>query len=137
MENLHKSIAQLVAAAMLANGEIDNAEMETAKKLADDIEAKWDDFKAVIEETKKQIDAFNSDDEFDKFVEDIAKSVTEEKDFVFEAITHVMLADNTFDIDELVVLSLIADALELNTEDIISTIAYIVKNKKDLEIKFA
>lgn len=136
MEKLHQNIAKLVTAAMMANGTVDKGELEIAKDLASDLEIKWEDFKAEIENAQKEIDALK-DDDFDKYVEKIASQIPDdEKGFVFEAVTHVMLADNSFDSDELIVLSTIADTLQLSSDEIISTIAFIVNNKDGLKVNF-
>lgn len=137
MEKLHVDIAKLATACMMANGVIDKGELEIAKDLATDLEIKWEDFKSEIEKTQKEIDALKNDEDFDDYVEKIASQISdEEKGFVFEAMTHIMLADNTFDTDELVVLSLVADALKLSADEIISTIAFIVNNKEGLKVNF-
>lgn len=137
MEKLHLNIAKLATAAMLANGTIDKGELEIAKDLASDLEVKWEEFKAEIDKTQKEIDTLKDDDEFDKYVEKIASQIPEdERGFVFEAMTHIMLADNTFDSDELIVLSTIADSLSLSADEIISTIAFVVNNKEGLKVNF-
>ena len=137
MEKLHINIAKLATACMMANGVIEKGELDIAKDLATDLEIKWEDFKSEIEKAQKEIDALKNDEDFDKYVEKIASQVPdEEKGFVFEAMTHIMLADNTFDIDELVVLSLVADSLKLSADEIISIIAFVVNNKDGLKVTF-
>lgn len=136
MEKLYKNIAQLSAAAMLANGTIDAGELEFCKDLAEDLDQNWSDFEKEIKSAEKEISGLK-DEAFDNYVEKIAKEIPEDKkQLVFEAMTHIMLADGTFDEDELIVLSLMADVLGVTSDEIIGTIAYAVANKNGLKVNF-
>lgn len=135
MEKLYVNIAKMATAAMLANGQIDAGEMEFCKYLAEDLEQNWADFEKEIKAAEKEINGLKGDDAFDAYVEKCAKEIPEDKrQLVFESMTHIMLADGTFDEDELVVLSVMADALEVSSDDIIGTIAYAVANKDGLKV---
>lgn len=134
MEKLYVNIAKMSAAAMLANGTIDSREMEICKDLAEDLEQNWADFEKEIKAAEKEISSLK-DDAFDAYIEKIAKDIPEDKkQLVFESMTHIMLAEGSFDEDELVVLSLMADVLEVGSDDIIGTIAYAVANKDGLKV---
>ena len=132
-----ENIATIIAAAIWADGEYDEAEKVTVEEIADALELDLSAFKSAID---KQINALDkmSANQTNAALQDAADAVDDEEiGIVFEAALQMFLADSELSRSEVSNMLVIADALGIEHEDAILMLADLVKEESDLSINMA
>lgn len=137
MDKVLKSEISLMVAASLASSE------EPCESEINFMKSLWEEFGVSEKELSKEIDEQiekaikMNEDEFEELIQKAAKQIPdEEKLTAFELALGVILSDNEFDIEEVSTAAVIANALKLDSVDIIIAVSQLINTKKDLEVVF-
>lgn len=128
--------AALLAAAIWADGEYAEAEATAVEEIADAFELDVTELKSAVEAEIEKIKDFD-EEAMRNYVNEAASGVArEDAQAVFEAILQIVIVDNVFTRDEAENLLFAADALDIDTEEVLLLIADLVRSEPDLEVKF-
>lgn len=128
--------AALLAAAIWADGEYAEAEATAVEEIADAFELDTAELKSAVEAEIEKIKDFD-EEAMRNYVNEAASGVArEDAKAVFEAILQIVIVDNVFTRDEAENLLFAADALDIDTEEVLLLIADLVRSEPDLEVKF-
>lgn len=128
--------AALLAAAIWADGEYAEAEATAVEEIADAFELDVTELKSAVEAEIEKIKDFD-EEAIRNYVNEAASGVArEDAKAVFEAILQIVIVDNVFTRDEAENLLFAADALDIDTEEVILLIADLVRSEPDLEVQF-
>jgi hypothetical protein len=129
-------IIQLLTVAMLSSADgISDIETQFCKNIAEDLDVTSEFMEQEIKKYAAEISTKNEED-FDAFITEVAQKIpAEDALFVFELVLGVITVDNLLDIPEISIASVIADALNLPSYEIITAVAQIVHHRKKLEIE--
>ena len=128
--------AALLAAAIWADGEYAEAEATAVEEIADAFELDVTELKSAVEAEIEKIKDFD-EEAIRNYVEQAASGVSREDALpVFEALLQIAIVDNVFTRDEVENLLYAADALDIDTEEVILLIADLVRSEPDLEVQF-
>ena len=132
-----ENIATIIAAAIWADGEYDEAEKVTVEEIADALELDLSAFKSAIDKQIKALDKMSAN-QTNAALQDAAEAVDDEEiGIVFEAALQMLLADSELSRSEVSNMLVIADALGIEHEDAILMLADLVKEESDLSINMA
>lgn len=132
-----ENIATIIAAAIWADGEYDEAEKVTVEEIADALELDLSAFKSAIDKQIKALDKMSAN-QTNAALQDAADAVDDEEiGIVFEAALQMLLADSELSRSEVSNMLVIADALGIEHEDAILMLADLVKEESDLSINTA
>ena len=132
-----ENIATIIAAAIWADGEYDEAEKVTVEEIADALELDLSAFKSAIDKQIKALDKMSAN-QTNAALQDAAEAVDDEEiGIVFEAALQMFLADSELSRSEVSNMLVIADALGIEHEDAILMLADLVKEESDLSINMA
>ena len=132
-----ENIATIIAAAIWADGEYDEAEKVTVEEIADALELDLSAFKSAIDKQIKALDKVSAN-QTNATLQDAADAVDDEEiGIVFEAALQMLLADSELSRSEVSNMLVIADALGIEHEDAILMLADLVKEESDLSINMA
>lgn len=132
-----ENIATIIAAAIWADGEYDEAEKVTVEEIADALELDLSAFKSAIDKQIKALDKMSAN-QTNAALQDAAEAVDDEEiGIVFEAALQMLLADSELSRSEVSNMLVIADALGIEHEDAILMLADLVKEESDLSINTA
>lgn len=132
-----ENIATIIAAAIWADGEYDEAEKVTVEEIADALELDLSAFKSAIDKQIKALDKMSAN-QTNAALQDAADAVDDEEiGIVFEAALQMFLADSELSRSEVSNMLVIADALGIEHEDAILMLADLVKEESDLSINMA
>lgn len=127
--------AALLAAAIWADGEYAEAEAVAVEEIADVFSFDTAELKSAVEAEIEKIKDFD-EEAMRNYVNEAASGVArEDAQPVFEALLQIVIVDNVFTRDEAENLLFAADALDIDTEDVILLIADLVRSEPDLEVK--
>ena len=130
------NIAQLVASAIWADGEYDEAEKIAVTEIAEALEFDAAEFNTAIDVEIEKVKAL-SDEEIGQYVIGAAEGVDEEEaEIVFEAVLQMIISDNVLASAEVSTALAIAEALDIEQETAILLLADLVKSEPELEIEF-
>lgn len=128
--------AALLAAAIWADGEYAEAEATAVEEIADAFELDVTELKSAVEAEIEKIKDFD-EEAMRNYVNEAASGVArEDAKAVFEAILQIVIVDNVFTRDEAENLLFAADALDIDTEEVLLLIADLVRSEPDLEVQF-
>ncbi|MGN0223684.1 MAG: TerB family tellurite resistance protein [Muribaculaceae bacterium] len=128
--------AALLAAAIWADGEYAEAEATAVEEIADAFELDVTELKSAVEAEIEKIKDFD-EEAMRNYLNEAASGVAREDAMpVFEAILQIVIVDNVFTRDEAENLLFAADALDIDTEEVLLLIADLVRSEPDLEVKF-
>lgn len=128
--------AALLAAAIWADGEYAEAEATVVEEIADAFELDVTELKSAVEAEIEKIKDFD-EEAIRNYVNEAASGVArEDAPAVFEAILQIVIVDNVFTRDEAENLLFAADALDIDTEEVLLLIADLVRSDPDLEVQF-
>ena len=128
--------AALLAAAIWADGEYAEAEATVVEEIADAFELDVTELKSAVEAEIEKIKDFD-EEAIRNYVNEAASGVArEDAPVVFEAILQIVIVDNVFTRDEAENLLFAADALDIDTEEVLLLIADLVRSDPDLEVQF-
>ncbi|MCQ2317431.1 MAG: hypothetical protein MJZ90_00720 [Bacteroidales bacterium] len=132
-----ENIATIIAAAIWADGEYDEAEKVTVEEIADALELDLSAFKSAIDKQIKALDKMSAN-QTNAALQDAADAVDDEEiGIVFEAALQMLLADSELSRSEVSNMLVISDALGIEHEDAILMLADLVKEESDLSINMA
>ena len=127
--------AALLAAAIWADGEYAEAEAVAVEEIADAFSFDTAELKSAVEAEIEKIKDFD-EEAIRNYVNEAASGVArEDAQPVFEALLQIVIVDNVFTRDEAENLLFAADALDIDTEDVLLLIADLVRSEPDLEVQ--
>lgn len=130
------NIAQLIASAIWADGEYDEAEKIAVTEIAEALEFDAAEFNTAIDVEIEKVKAL-SDEEIGQYVIGAAEGVDEEEaEIVYEAVLQMIISDNVLASAEVSTALAIAEALDIEQETAILLLADLVKSEPELEIEF-
>lgn len=130
------NIAQLVASAIWADGEYDEAEKIAVTEIAEALEFDAAEFNTAIDVEIEKVKAL-SDEEIGQYVIGAAEGVDEEEaEIVFEAVLQMIISDNVLASAEVSTALAIAEALDIEQETAVLLLADLIKSEPELEIEF-
>lgn len=129
-------IAQVIASAIWADGEYDEAEKLTVNEIADALELDAAQFNEAVNSEIESIKNL-TEEELSQYILDAAEGVDEEElELVFEAVLQMIISDNVLSTSEISIALAIADALSIEQEVAVLLLADLVKSEPELEIEF-
>ena len=129
-------IAQVIASAIWADGEYDEAEKLAVNEIADALELDVTQFNEAVNSEIESIKNL-TEEELSQYILDAAEGVDEEElDLVFEAVLQMIISDNVLSTSEISIALAIADALSIEQEVAVLLLADLVKSEPELEIEF-
>ena len=130
------NIAQLVASAIWADGEYDEAEKIAVTEIAEALEFDAAEFNTTIDAEIEKVKAL-SDEEIGQYVIGAAEGIDEEEaEIVFEAVLQMIISDNVLASAEVSTALAIAEALDIEQETAVLLLADLIKSEPELEIEF-
>lgn len=135
MKTTDKTIAALVAAAIWADGEYEEAERITAGEIAEALELPEDEFIALVEQEIEKIKDFDEDKATEYLVANADDVGDQEVAIVYEALMQIMICDNVLTVDEVNTLIVVADALGMDEASSILLLCDMVKTEPELEVE--
>lgn len=130
------NIAQLIASAIWADGEYDEAEKIAVTEIAEALEFDAAEFNTAIDVEIEKVKAL-SDEEIGQYVIGAAEGVDEEEaEIVFEAVLQMIISDNVLASAEVSTALAIAEALDIEQETAVLLLADLIKSEPELEIEF-
>lgn len=135
MKTTDKTIAALVAAAIWADGEYEDAERITTGEIAEALEFPEDEFIALVEQEIEKIKDFDEDKATEYLVANANDVDDQEVAIVYEALMQIMICDNILTVDEVNTLIVVADALGMDEASSILMLCDMVKTEPELEIE--
>ena len=130
-----KNIAALVATAIWADGEYDEAEKIAVEEIAEAFELDCAALSAQVDEELKAVEAM-SEEEVNNYITDHAgKVAAEEAEYVLQAVLQVVIVDGVLGAEELENVMSIAASLGVNETRAILMLADLVKEEPELEIE--
>jgi len=134
MKTSIENFAAVIAAAIWADGQYDEAEKVAVEEIAEAFELDEKEFKAAVDKQVKALEKM-SDNQANAALQDAADGVDDEEiGEVFEAALEILITDNELSRSEVSNLLAIADALGIETEDAVLMLADLVKEESELEI---
>ena len=129
-------IAQVIASAIWADGEYDEAEKLAVNEIADALELDVTQFNEAVNSEIESIKNL-TEEELSQYILDAAEGVDEEElELVFEAVLQMIISDNVLSTSEISIALAIADALSIEQEVAVLLLADLVKSEPELEIEF-
>lgn len=135
MKTTDKTIAALVAAAIWADGEYEEAERITTVEIAEALELPEDEFIALVEQEIEKIKDFDEDKATEYLVANADDVDDQEVAIVYEALMQIMICDNVLTVDEVNTLIVVADALGMDEASSILLLCDMVKTEPELEVE--
>ncbi len=135
MKTTDKTIAALVAAAIWADGEYEEAERITTSEIAEALELPEDEFMALVEQEIEKIKDFDEDKATEYLVANANEVDDQEVAIVYEALMQIMICDNVLTVDEVNTLIVVADALGMDEASSILLLCDMVKTEPELEVE--
>lgn len=130
------NIAQLIASAIWADGEYDEAEKIAVTEIAEALEFDAAEFNTAIDVEIEKVKAL-SDEEIGQYVIGAAEGVDEEEaEIVYEAVLQMIISDNVLASAEVSTALAIAEALDIEQETAVLLLADLIKSEPELEIEF-
>ena len=135
MKTTDKTIAALVATAIWADGEYEEAERITNGERAEALELPEDEFIALVEQEIEKIKDFDEDKATEYLVANADDVDDQEVAIVYEALMQIMICDNVLTVDEVNTLIVVADALGMDEASSILLLCDMVKTEPKLEVE--
>lgn len=135
MKTTDKTIAALVATAIWADGEYEEAERITTGEIAETLELPEDEFIALVEQEIEKIKDFDEDKATEYLVANADDVDDQEVAIVYEALMQIMICDNVLTVDEVNTLIVVADALGMDEASSILLLCDMVKTEPELEVE--
>ena len=135
MKTTDKTIAALVAAAIWADGEYEEAERITAGEIAEALELPEDEFIALVEQEIEKIKDYDEDKATEYLVANADDVDDQEVAIVYEALMQIIICDNVLTVDEVNTLIVVADALGMDEASSILLLCDMVKTEPELEVE--
>ncbi len=131
-----KDLAAILATAIWADGEYDEAEKITLEEIADAFELDVTALSASVEDALKKVETMDEEGVNAYILEHSANIEDEEAEMIFQAVIQILLVDNVLTADETENLLSIASALGIDDAVAVLMLADFVKDESELEIKF-
>lgn len=130
------NIAQLIASAIWADGEYDEAEKIAVTEIAEALEFDAAEFNTAIDVEIAKIKDLSEEEVADYIITACEGVEEEETEIVFEAVLQMIISDNVLASAEVSTALAIAEALDIEQETAILLLADLVKSEPELEIEF-
>lgn len=131
-----KDLAAILATAIWADGEYDEAEKITLEEIADAFELDVTALFASVEDALKEVETMDEEGVNAYILEHSANIEDEEAEMIFQAVIQILLVDNVLTADETENLLSIASALGIDDAVAVLMLADFVKDEPELEVIF-
>ena len=131
-----KDLAAILATAIWADGEYDEAEKITLEEIADAFELDVTALSASVEDALKEVEAMDEEAVNAYILEHSANIEDEEAEMIFQAVIQILLVDNVLTADETENLLSIAYALGIDDAVAVLMLTDFVKDEPELEVIF-
>lgn len=129
-----ESIANVIAAAIWADGVYDESEKVTVEEIADALELDEVKFKTAVDSQVAVLENM-TENQVNAALLDAAEAVDDEEiGVVFESALQILISDNELTHAEINNMLVIADALGIEAEDAILMLVDLVKEEPELEV---
>lgn len=129
-----ESIANVIAAAIWADGVYDESEKVTVEEIADALELDEVKFKTAVDSQVAVLENM-TENQVNAALLDAAEAVDDEEiGIVFESALQILISDNELTHAEINNMLVIADALGIEAEDAILMLVDLVKEEPELEV---
>lgn len=129
-----ESIANVIAAAIWADGVYDESEKVTVEEIADALELNEVKFKTAVDSQVAVLKNM-TENQVNAALLDAAEAVDDEEiGVVFESALQILISDNELTHAEINNMLVIADALGIEAEDAILMLVDLVKEEPELEV---
>lgn len=129
-----ESIANVIAAAIWADGVYDESEKVTVEEIADALELNEVKFKTAVDSQVAVLENM-TENQVNAALLDAAEAVDDEEiGVVFESALQILISDNELTHAEINNMLVIADALGIEAEDAILMLVDLVKEEPELEV---
>ena len=130
------NIAQIIASAIWADGEYDEAEKVATEEIADALEYDVAQFNEAISAEIAKIKDLSEEEVADYIIKACEGVEEEETEIVFEAVLQMIISDNVLASAEVSTALAIAEALDIEQETAVLLLADLIKSEPELEIEF-
>ncbi len=131
-----KDLAAILATAIWADGEFDEAEKITLEEIAEAFEINVSELSSSVDMALKEIEPMNEEQVNEYILEHSADIEDEEAEMIFQAVLQIIIVDGVLAVEEVENLLSIASALGIDDARAVLMLADFVKDEPELEIEF-
>lgn len=131
-----KDLAAILATAIWADGEFDEAEKITLEEIAEAFEINVSELSSSVDMALKEIEPMNEEQVNEYILEHSANIEDEEAEMIFQAVLQIIIVDGVLAVEEVENLLSIASALGIDDARAVLMLADLVKDEPELEIEF-
>lgn len=131
-----KDLAAILATAIWADGEFDEAEKITLEEIAEAFEINVSELSSSVDMALKEIEPMNEEQVNEYILEHSADIEDEEAEMIFQAVLQIIIVDGVLAVEEVENLLSIASALGIDDARAVLMLADLVKDEPELEIEF-
>lgn len=136
MKTDFQNVAGLMACAICADGQYDEAEKDTIGEIADALEYNEIQFNIAVDNAVKKVQKM-TDEEVDTYLSDCAsKVIDKEIGMTFEAAMQIILCDGVMTLSEAELIHEMGAALGISPAMVTMLLADMVKHEPELELDF-
>lgn len=131
-----KDLAAIMAVAIWADGEYDEAEKVAVEEIAEAFELNNDELVSAVNAALEEIEPM-SEEQVNAYVIEHSSAVAEdEADMLFEAVLQIVIIDGVLSAEEVENLLSVSNALGIDEARAVLMLADVVKEEPELEIEF-
>lgn len=130
-----KDLAAILATAIWADGEFDEAEKITLEEIAEAFEINVSELSSSVDMALKEIEPMNEEQVNEYILEHSADIEDEEAEMIFQAVLQIIIVDGVLAVEEVENLLSIASALGIDDARAVLMLADLVKDEPELEIE--
>ena len=131
-----KDLAAILATAIWADGEFDEAEKITLEEIAEAFEINVSELSSSVDMALKEIEPMNEEQVNEYIFEHSADIEDEEAEMIFQAVLQIIIVDGVLAVEEVENLLSIASALGIDDARAVLMLVDFVKDEPELEIEF-
>lgn len=131
-----KDLAAILATAIWADGEFDEAEKITLEEIAEAFEINVSALSSSVDMALKEIEPMNEEQVNEYILEHSADIEDEEAEMIFQAVLQIIIVDGVLAVEEVENLLSIASVLGIDDARAVLMLADFVKDEPELEIEF-
>lgn len=131
-----KDLAAILATAIWADGEFDEAEKITLEEIAEAFEINVSELSSSVDMALKEIEPMNEEQVNEYILEHSADIEDEEAEMIFQAVLQIIIVDGVLAVEEVENLLSIASALGIDDARAVLMLVDFVKDEPELEIEF-
>lgn len=131
-----KDLAALVATAIWADGEFDEAEKIVLGTIAEAFEIEEESLQKEVDASLAEVQSMNEDEVNDYLLSHSAEIEDEEAEMIFEALLEIVLCDGELSSEEVDNLMAMASAMGIDDSRAILMLVDMVKEEEDCVVRF-